>query len=99
MIVILFYFRELQSNNHLAHLIENHNLRQSELVAKIQEDSDLQKAAVCALLERGDARSWGLIQQVRLVEAQLAALTTIEMDRKRLKIDEQIVSFKHIKWK
>ncbi|KAK9695945.1 Leucine rich repeat [Popillia japonica] len=81
---------ELQSNNHLAHLIENHNLRQSELVAKIQEDSDLQKAAVCALLERGDARSWGLIQQVRLVEAQLAALTTIEMDRKRLKIDEQI---------
>ncbi|GJQ76835.1 hypothetical protein Trydic_g15042 [Trypoxylus dichotomus] len=82
--------KELQSNDTLARLIETQSLRQSELLTKIQHDSELQKAAVCALLERGDARSWGLIQQVRLVEAQLAALTAIEMDRQRLKIDKQI---------
>ncbi|KRT79902.1 hypothetical protein AMK59_7870, partial [Oryctes borbonicus] len=82
--------QELQSNDNLALLLETQSLRQSELVAKIQQDSDLQKAAVCALLERGDARCWGLIQQVRLVEAQLAALTAIEMDRQKLKIDKQI---------
>lgn len=68
-------------------------MEQSELISKLLEDSDLQKVAVGALLERGDARSWSLIQQVRLVESQLAALTSIEMDRKKLEVDEQVVSF------
>lgn len=54
-------------------------------------DSELQKAAVSTLLERGDLRSWGLLQQVRLVETQLAALTNIELDRKKLKMDQHIV--------
>jgi len=46
---------------------------------------------VSTLLERGDLRSWGLVQQVRLVESQLAGLTNIELDRKKLKTDRHIV--------
>nr|XP_022912315.1 uncharacterized protein LOC111423303 [Onthophagus taurus] len=83
---------ELKNNQHLTDLLESQNLRQSELVDTLQNDSELQKAAVGTLLEKSDARIWGLVQQVRLVESQLAALTSIELDRKKLKIDKQIVS-------
>lgn len=55
-------------------------------------DSDLQRAAVGALLERGDARSWALLQQIRLVENQLAMLTNIELDRRKLEMDQHMVS-------
>lgn len=82
----------MQSDTHLAEILQNKDLHQSELVTKLQEDNELQKIAVGALLERGDARSWSLIQQVRLVESQLAALTLIEIDRKKLEMSEQIVS-------
>ncbi|XP_022908805.1 E3 ubiquitin-protein ligase LRSAM1-like isoform X2 [Onthophagus taurus] len=81
---------ELKNNQHLTDLLESQNLRQSELVDTLQNDSELQKAAVGTLLEKSDARIWGLVQQVRLVESQLAALTSIELDRKKLKIDKQI---------
>lgn len=54
-------------------------------------DSDLQKAAVATLLERGDARSWALLQQIRLVEHQLSMLTHIELDRKKLQMDQHMV--------
>lgn len=53
---------------------------------------EIQKAAVGALLERSDARSWGLVQQIRLVETQLAALTTIEIDKRKLKLTDHLVS-------
>lgn len=82
--------QEMLSDSKIAEVLKNKDLEQFELLAKLQEDSDLQKFAVGALLERGDARSWGLVQQVRLVESQLAALTLIEMDRRKLELDDQI---------
>lgn len=63
----------------------------NELLQKLQDDDQLQKIAVGALLERSDARSWGLVQQVRLVESKLAELTLLEMDKRKLEIDEQVV--------
>jgi E3 ubiquitin-protein ligase LRSAM1 len=72
--------------------LQSQDLHKAELLEKLQEDGDLQKVAVGALLERGDARSWGLLQQVRLVESQLAALTFIEMDKRKLEIDHNLVS-------
>lgn len=72
-------------------MLSNHTSEKAEFVAQLQKDEELQKAAVAALLERGDARSWGLLQQVRLVEAQLAALTAIEIDRKKLELDQHLV--------
>lgn len=63
----------------------------NELIEKLQDDEQLQRAAVGALLERSDARSWGLVQQVRLVELKLAELTTIELDKRKFEIDECVV--------
>jgi len=63
----------------------------SELMGRLQKDEELQCAAVGALLERSDARSWSLVHQVSLVESQLAALTAVEMERKKLQMNEQVV--------
>lgn len=83
--------RELESDSKLAQILQDQDLQKANLVIRLMEDSDLQKAAVGTLLERGDARSWGLLQQVRLVESQLVTLTNIEIDRKKLKMDEHLV--------
>lgn len=63
----------------------------SELISQIQDDEQLQRIAVGALLERSDARSWGLVQQVRLVESKLAELTSIELDKRKLQVDDHVV--------
>lgn len=73
-------------------MISCNTSERAEFVAKLRNDEELQKAAVATLLERGDARSWGLLQQVRLVETQLGALTAIEIDRKKLELDQHLVS-------
>ena len=87
-----FIFREMHTNEHLSSIMQRtQKERSSELIINLQRDSELQKAAVGALLERGDARSWGLVQHVRLVESQLAALTVIEVDRRKLEMDQQLV--------
>lgn len=89
---IFLQFREMNSDEHLLRVLSDNDLRKSELVEKIEADNELQKAAVATLLERGDSRSWSLLQQVRLVESQLSALTAIEMDRRKLKMDDHLVS-------
>lgn len=83
----------MQLDTHLLNVLRNQGFQKAELVSQLQEDVELQKAIVGALLERADARSWGLIQQVRVVESQLAALTAIELDRRKLEMDEQVVYF------
>lgn len=63
-----------------------------DLVDRLRQDEVLQKAAVAALLERSDARSWSIIQQMNLVQSQLAALTNIELEKRKLEINQQLVS-------
>ena len=84
--------RELESDRALLNAVDSHALAQSELVSRLQKDEELQRAAVSALLERSDARSWGLVQQVALVENQLAALTALELQRRKHELSEQLVS-------
>mgnify|MGYP005983789001 FL=1 len=86
-------FRETDHDYRVSEILQNQDLHKAELLLKLHEDSDLQKAAVGTLLERGDARSWGLLQQVKLVETQLAALTVIEMEKRKLEIDQNLVLF------
>ncbi|KAJ8967571.1 hypothetical protein NQ317_001783 [Molorchus minor] len=81
---------ESDTGSKLLEVLQAQDEHKAELIIKLKEDSDLQRVAVGTLLERGDARSWGLLQQVKLVEAQLAALTHIEMDRKKLKLDRHM---------
>lgn len=88
----MLFLREILSNNHLTEVLKNQEEQHAELVSELQKDMELQRIAVGALLERSDAHSWGLIQQVYLVEAQLAKLTAIEMDKRKLELEENVVS-------
>lgn len=88
---VYFYCRELMTDSRLAEALRTQGEQQSVLVCQLQKDMELQRMAVGALLERGDARSWGLVQQVHLVESQLAKLTAIEMDRRKLEMNEHLV--------
>nr|CAD7396679.1 unnamed protein product [Timema poppensis] len=82
--------QEVETDKQLATLLFSQGQAQSELVGRLQKDEELQRAAVAALLERGDARSWALVHQVAVVESQLASLTALEMERKKLEMNEQI---------
>lgn len=86
-------FREIELDTLLTDVLHQQDFQKEGLRTQLQENEELQMVMVGALLERGDSRSWGLIQQVRLVESQLGALTTIELDRRKLMMDEHLVSF------
>lgn len=62
-----------------------------EVVDRIMHDEQLQRTAVGSLIEQNDARSWALMEQVRLVETQLLRMTRIELDRKQNSVDSQLV--------
>lgn len=72
--------------------MQNQEKSRQDLIIKLRDDEQLQKAVVAALLERSDARSWSIVQQVNLVQSQLAALTSIELEKKNLEINQKIVS-------
>ncbi|XP_020299049.1 E3 ubiquitin-protein ligase LRSAM1-like isoform X2 [Pseudomyrmex gracilis] len=81
---------EVRNNDHLAQVVHDQEKNRQDLVDRLRQDEVLQKAAVAALLERSDARSWSIIHQVNLVQLQLAALTNIELERRKLEINQQL---------
>ncbi|XP_011878537.1 PREDICTED: E3 ubiquitin-protein ligase LRSAM1-like isoform X2 [Vollenhovia emeryi] len=81
---------EVRNNDHLAQIMHDQEKSRQDLVDRLRQDEVLQKAAVAALLERSDARSWSIIQQMNLVQSQLAALTNIELERRKLEINQQL---------
>ncbi|XP_012217487.1 E3 ubiquitin-protein ligase LRSAM1-like isoform X3 [Linepithema humile] len=81
---------EVRKNDHLAQVVHDQEKNRQDLVDSLRQDEVLQKAAVAALLERSDARSWSIVQQVNLVQSQLAALTNIELERRKLEINQQL---------
>lgn len=82
----------MRNNDYLAQIVQDQEKNRQYLIDRLRQDEVLQKAAVAALLERSDARSWSIVQQVNLVQSQLAALTTIELEKKKLEINQQLVS-------
>lgn len=89
------YFREVRNNDHLAQIMQDQAEKRQDLIDTLRQDEVLQKAAVAALLERSDARCWSIVQQVNLVQSQLAALTNIELERRKLEINQQLVCSIH----
>lgn len=84
---------EHETNELLSHMFANNDRDRTEVVIKIMQDEDLQKSAVATLISGNDSRTWGLVEQMRIVESQLAAMTCCEIERKKLSADEQMVSF------
>ncbi|XP_033340246.1 E3 ubiquitin-protein ligase LRSAM1 isoform X2 [Megalopta genalis] len=81
---------EVRNNDHLAQIVQNQEKNRQNLIDTLRQDEVLQKAAVAALLERSDTRCWSIVQQVNLVQSQLAALTNIELERRKLEINQQL---------
>ncbi|XP_006557490.2 E3 ubiquitin-protein ligase LRSAM1 isoform X1 [Apis mellifera] len=81
---------EVRNNDHLAQIMQDQEKNRKNLIDTLRQDEVLQKAAVAALLERSDARYWSIMQQVNLVQSQLAALTNIELERRKLEINQQL---------
>lgn len=74
---------EIKSNLLLNSIFMDHERDRAEIVDKVMNDEDLQKTALTALLSKNDARSWGLVEQIRMVETQLAILTKIDIEKKK----------------
>lgn len=55
-------------------------------------DENLQKSAVVSLFEKTDATSWELAKQISIIENKLAELTRLELTRKKIATDCQLVS-------
>ncbi|KAG4074140.1 hypothetical protein HA402_014345 [Bradysia odoriphaga] len=81
---------EHETNELLSNMFANNDRDRTEVVIKIMQDEDLQKSAVVTLIAGNDARTWGLMEQMRIVESQLAAMTCYEIERKKLSADEQL---------
>lgn len=80
------------TNRLLDDLFKSNDRDRAAIVSKITLDEELQKVAFATFIEKNDARTWGLIEQVRIVESQLASMTNCEIERKKLQLDDQIVS-------
>uniref|UniRef100_A0A182SCC4 RING-type domain-containing protein n=1 Tax=Anopheles maculatus TaxID=74869 RepID=A0A182SCC4_9DIPT len=83
--------REYETNNLLNNVFLNYDKNRQDVIDQITFDEDIQKSAVAALIARNDSRTWGLVEQVRIVESQLAALTLYEIERKKCNQDDQIL--------
>lgn len=87
-----YLLKEHETNTLLEQMLHNNDKDRTAVVVQIMQDEELQKSAVASLITKNDSRTWGLIEQVRIVESQLAALTHYEIEKKKLCADETIVS-------
>lgn len=85
-----FIVQELESSERLTGLLKNKDDAQSQFVEQLLRDEDVQKAAVASLLEKVDTRSWSLVQEISLVEKNLAKLSAIELEKKKLEVNYNI---------
>lgn len=82
--------REYETNNLLNSVFLTYDRNRQEVIDQVNCDEEIQKSAVAALIAKNDSRTWGLVEQVRIVESQLATLTTYEIERKKTNQDDQI---------
>lgn len=83
--------KETNTNAQLDQIFQSRGVESSNAVVNMLENEKLQKMAVEALIARNDSRTWGLVEQVRIVESQLANLTQYEITRKQLNADKSLV--------
>lgn len=66
----------------LTDVFDDYNQNRGRVVEQILSDESVQKSAVAALISRKDARSWALVEQMRIIENHLAAISTFEMEKR-----------------
>lgn len=83
--------RELEATIQLEQFFQQFEKNRNEIIQKICENEELQKQAVIKLISKNDARTWGLVEQLRIVEAQLANMTQLEIYKRKISTTEQMV--------
>ncbi|XP_049887678.1 E3 ubiquitin-protein ligase LRSAM1-like [Pectinophora gossypiella] len=78
--------QELEGAEKLHDLLKAKDDSRSILVQQLLEDQDIQKAVVASLVERVDARSWSLNEEISLISSHLARLSVIEQEKKKLQV-------------
>lgn len=79
--------KEYESNEQLELVFNQYDKNRSEFIEELIHNEELQKSAVATLIVNNDARSWGLIEQVRIIEAELVKMTFIELEKKKVSSD------------
>lgn len=78
--------QELESTEKLDQLYRTKDQSRTVLIHQLLEDQDVQKAVVASLVEKVDARSWSLNQEISLISSNLARLSAIEQEKKKLHV-------------
>ncbi|XP_053601104.1 E3 ubiquitin-protein ligase LRSAM1-like [Plodia interpunctella] len=78
--------QEMEGSEKLDELLKAKDQSRTGLVQELMEDEDIQKAIVASLVEKVDARSWSLNQEISLISTHLARLSVIEQEKKKLQI-------------
>ena len=81
---------ETKSNLLLGTVFTEYDKNRSQIIDKLFDDEQIQKSAVATLISKNDARTWGLMEQIKIVENQIAAMTNYEIDRKKVNQNEII---------
>lgn len=82
-----------QMSSKLNKVYLNYQDNRTKAIVQICEDEDLQKRAVSELIAINDSRSWGLVEQMKIVEVKLAEMTAMELQRKKKLSDSQLNDF------
>ncbi|CAH0383790.1 unnamed protein product [Bemisia tabaci] len=82
---------EERMNENLEELMKNRSSECKELIKSIEQNEDLQRSAVSALLEQSDVQSFRLMHEIQSVEKQLAQATQLELEERRLTVLGNIV--------
>ncbi|KAH9638421.1 hypothetical protein HF086_007728 [Spodoptera exigua] len=78
--------QDLEVSGKLSELLNAKDQSRTVLVEQLLEDQDVQMAIVASLLEKVDAKTWSLNQEISLISSHLARLSVIEQEKKRLQI-------------
>uniref|UniRef100_A0A336LWP4 CSON006581 protein n=1 Tax=Culicoides sonorensis TaxID=179676 RepID=A0A336LWP4_CULSO len=87
--------KTILEQEHLSSLLLNNVYQKYDqnrgcILDEVALNEEVQKSAVATLITKNDARSWGLMEQIRILESELGKLTQLEIDKKKLHIDEHI---------
>lgn len=74
---------ESKTNLLLNDMFQEYDKSRTGIIDKVNQNEDWQKSAVAALISKNDARNWGLVEQIKIVESQIAAMTNLEIDKKK----------------
>lgn len=81
---------ETKNNLLLNNVFEEYDKNRLQLVEKINHDEEWQKKAVATLIAKNDSRSWGLFEQIKIVEKEIAAMTNYEIDKRKMNQEDML---------